>query len=467
MDRGLTPWQTAQAAVLGACLIDPKAAPQVLGRTAARDFDPVYRPVWLAIAQTFRAGETVDPVVISGKLGGDQQSRDLMFQLMEATPTAAHLDAYLSTLRDQSQLAAVRHLAEDLAASPDLEDARGILGKLVEQMADRPEVPVYSWGDLARRYLDRMQTDKPADYLRWGLRELDAVLYVRPGNFVILGGNPSDGKTALAIQFALAQCRDKRIGIFSYETDPDTVFERGLAHQSEMPLGKIHAGAQSDDEMELTMYQLRNAPSSKIVVFHAFGLTVQDIQAMSVARGLDVIYIDYVQLIEPDNPREPRHEQVARISRALHIMAQRTGITVIALSQYSRPERQSRGKMVKGDVIPKEMPEPSMQDLRESGQLEQDADVILLLWRPYPGDRKQTDRRLKIAKNKEGESGLKLLLGFDGPTQTFKVKDPRSLAQRIREAGQSGRPGSWAAEAKAAQQVSMEEFSEPDPDCPF
>lgn len=467
MDRGLTPWQTAQAAVLGACLIDPKAAPQVLGRTAARDFDPVYRPVWLAIAQTFRAGETVDPVVISGKLGGDQQSRDLMFQLMESTPTAAHLDAYLSALRNQSQLAAVRQLAEDLAASPDLEDARGILGKLVEQLADRPEVPVYSWGDLARRYLDRMQADKPTDYLRWGLRELDAVLYARPGSFIILGGYPSEGKTALAIQFALHQSKGKRVGLFSLETDVDTVFDRGLAHQTEISLGKIHAGALSDEERDLTMHQLRASEGHRLYVCQSSGLTVQDIQAMSVARGLDVIYIDYVQLIEPDNRREPRHEQVARISRALHTMAQRTGITVVALSQLSRPERQSRGKMVKGDMIPKEMPEPSMQDLRESGQLEQDADVILLLWRPYPGDRKQTDRRLKIAKNKEGESGLKLLLGFDGPTQTFKVKDPRSLAQRIREAGQSGRPGSWAAEAKAAQQVSMEELSGDDPDCPF
>lgn len=467
MAAGLTPWQDTQAAVLGACLIDSKAVPKVLGRTSARDFDRAYRPVWLAIAQAFRAGEPVDPVVISNRLSGDQQSRQLMLQLMEATPTAAHVDAYLSALREQSQLAAVRTLAEELAAAPELETARGVLGRLIERIADRPETPVYSWGDLAQRYIDRMQADKPAEYLRWGLRELDAVLYARPGSFIILGGYPSEGKTALAIQFALAQSKGKRVGLFSLETDPDVVFDRGFAHQSELELGKVHAGALSEEERELAMHQLRAASGHRLYVCQASGLTVQDIQAISVARELEVVYIDYVQLIRPDSAKEGRQEQVARISRALHTMAQTTGITVVGLSQLSRPERQSRGKTVKGDFIPKEVPEPSMQDLRESGQLEQDADVILLLWRPYPSDRKQTDRRLKVAKNKEGESGVKLLLGFNGPTQTFAVKDPRSLSQRIRDAGKSGREGSWAQEAQAAKQMTMAELAGPDPDCPF
>lgn len=468
----VTPWEQAQAAVLGSCLIDQKAVPKVLSAVNVGDFDRIHRPVWLAIAAAWRAGETVDPVVISGKLGGDETSRALMLQLMEATPTAANVDAYLDVLREQSQLQQIQAVAMDLASARTVDEARELVGKLTQSMASRQGVTVYSWADLAQRYLDRMQRGEKVQYLSWGLPQLDSALYVRPGSFVILGGYPSEGKTALALQFALAQSKDCRVGIFSLETKPDVLFDRGLAHEAELDLGKVHSGEMSDEERELAMAQLVAAPHRNIFTLQASGLTVQDIQAISVAQGAEVIYIDYVQLIQPDNPRDMRHEQVARISRALHTMAQTTGITVIALSQLSRPDKPQRpkGKVVKGDFVPApepEVPEPTMSDLRESGQLEQDADAILLLWRPYPNSSKNTDRRLKLAKNKEGIALKKMLLSFDGPTQTFAYKDPRTLSQRIKDAGKAGRETSWAREAQNLKQMTMTELTEPDPECPF
>lgn len=469
MVAGATAWQQAQDAVLGACLIDPKAVPKVLSGATAKDFDGFHRPIWLAIAEVFRSGDTVDPVVISSRLGDDQTSRTLMLQLMDATPTAANVDAYLDVLQEQGQLRDIQALAMDLAAAPTVAEAHELTGKLSSLLADRRGVEVYSMTELAAGFLERhMDKDKQIKFLPWGLPQLDSNLFVSPGSFVILGGYPSEGKTALAIQFALYQSKHQRVGIFSLETKPEPLFDRAAAHESGVSLGRIHRSELDKDDLATVAPALHSLGERKLWIFRTAGLTVQDIHSLAVAWQLDVIYIDYVQLITPDNPRDVRHEQVARISRQLHTMAQTTGITAVALSQLSRPDKAAgRTKQVKGDAIPVEVPEPSMSDLRESGQLEQDADVILLLWRPFPSDSSNQDRKLKLAKNKEGISQKKLILGFDGATQRFSVKDPRSLSQRIRDAGKTDRPGSWASEAQAAKQMTMEELTGNDPDLPF
>lgn len=460
MSAPASAWEQAQEAVLGACLIDAHCVPEVLSRSRAADFDEVHRPVWLAIAAAFQAGSPVDPVVISNALGGDEPSRALMLRLMEQTPSAANVSAYLAVLREQRQLRDVQALGLALMDSRSLDEAREAQAKLARQMSSRPGLEEYSLSDLAARFLERHAAGGEAvRYLTWGLPELDRNLYIQAGDFAILGGYPSEGKTALALQFALHQAASCRVGFFSLETNADKLFDRIVAAASAVSLTKIRRGALDEQDAGTILPHLRALAGRDLQIYRASGLTVADIQAIAVSRGLRVIYIDYVQLIAPDNPREPRHEQVAKISRALHTMAQSTGITVVALSQLSRPEKSTvRTRPVKGDNLPVEVPEPAMSALRESGQLEQDADAILLLWRPYPSDPQQTDRRLKLAKNKEGIAGKKLILSFSGATQTFSARDPRSLSQRIRDAK--------AAPPEPAQ-VSLTELDESDGEMPF
>lgn len=453
-------WVQAQQAVLGSCLLSQAVVPKVLAQTVATDFDSVHRPVWLAIAQLFRGGEPVDPVTVSAKLGGNDDSRQLMLQLMDVTPTAANCESYLSVLRDQSKLNAVQDIALDLQDARTLDDANALSGKLIQLLIDRAGVEAVSLADLAADFLERhMNPEKRIDFLQWGIPQLDEHLHLGPGSFVILGGYPSEGKTALAIQFALHQAaRKKRVGIFSLETRPEPLFDRMIANQSGIALGRIHRSELDEDDAEQVMPSLRKLSKHHCTIFRASGMTVGDIHALSVAHQMDVIYIDYVQLIAPDNPRDPRHEQVAKISRALHAMAQTTGISIVALSQLSRPEKVGRNpKQGKGQDVPVEVPEPTMSDLRESGQLEQDADAIMLLWRPYPSLSTNTDRKLKLAKNKEGIANKKLLLDFNGATQRFAFKDPRPLNQRIRD----------AARPSAPKQMTMMELTGPDPELPF
>ena len=477
-DTALTRWALTQDSVLGACLISETAVPTVLSQTTAEMFDDAHRPLYLAIAATFAAGEQVDPVTVSGRLPEYHELRDYMMQLMDVTPTAAGVGQYVRILRDLHRLRQVQELGQRLADAQQMEDASDLLGQLTGLMTVRQEARVYSLGDLMGGFFDA-HAQRP-DYLGWGLPMLDKLLTVRPGSFVLLGGYPSAGKTALALQFAVHLARQgKRIGIFSYETDEAKLRDRIVANDAGYDLGEIlnKSSEQLDyNRLSDSLHALSEVHGTVIV---ANGMTVAQIYSLSVAYRFDVIYVDYVQLIRPDNRKLPRHEQVAEISRQLQSMAHTTGITVLGLSQLSRPEKplqsQRQSKKVRlGDeeimLPPRLIPvrEPTMSDLRESGQFEQDADAILLIWRPYPDSEEIQDRYLRIAKNKDGPAGGKIDLHFDGSTQRFKTADPRSLMQRIREAISPKRhePLARSAEETALEQMEMAELTGADPELP-
>ena len=141
-------------------------------------------------------------------------------------------------------------------------------------------------------------------------------------------------------------------------------------------------------------------------------MTVQDIRAHSLSKRYDVIFIDYLQKIKSDITGRASADQfqvVSKISSDLQQFGRQTGTPVIALSQLSRPEKTKGGKI----------PPPTLSALRSSGQIEQDADVVMLLYREEP-DNSRSRRILNIAKNKEGEANIALMLTFDGQTQTFR-----------------------------------------------
>ena len=160
----------------------------------------------------------------------------------------------------------------------------------------------------------------------------------------------------------------------------------------------------------------------KMDVIHAAGMTATEVMQYAKARGYQIIYIDYIQLLRTESQRAARFEQITEVSITLHVLANQYGITVVGLSQLRRADRASRAA-------------PTMSDLRESGQLEQDADIILLLYQTSPDNPEITDRDLKIAKNKEGEARAVIPLDFDGSTQRFTPRRPGgTLAERVQAA---------------------------------
>lgn len=237
---------------------------------------------------------------------------------------------------------------------------------------------------------------------------MDESLYAQLGDFVVVGGYPSAGKTMLSIQFALSMAKEYSIGYFSLETSTQKLIDRLISHLAQIPLSHIKDRALNESEWERVAKATSELTRMKIHFIDAGGMTVRDIQAQTLAGRYQVIVVDYLQLIHDSG--HGRYEQVTNISIGLHTLARKHNIAVIALAQLSRAEKQQ------GVFIP-----PSLSSFRESGQIEQDADIAFLLW-PSDPNNNRSSRILKVGKNKEGER-LKLELGFDGNMQTFKVEE--------------------------------------------
>ena len=250
-------------------------------------------------------------------------------------------------------------------------------------------------------------------YLPFGFSALDGRVRISKGKFVIIGGYPSSGKTALALNMAVSMARRYRVGFFSLETDFSTVFNRVGAYISGVSYAHIQDGELTKEEDKTLRGIAPLFRLDSLIVEHASRLNVQSLQAAALSGRYDVIFVDYLQLLESDLSRNTsRYEQTTRVSMELHRFAQDRGVAVIALSQLSRPD--------KGQKNPRR---PTMIDLRESGQLEQDADVVMIL--AQDSDNPDTDDRLLyIDKNKDGKLGM-VRLAFDGETQRF--------SQRIRQ----------------------------------
>ena len=380
----------AQAAVIGSVLISPEIVGDVMLRVSADDFlTPQYRHVFDAVHEQWAACQAVDVVTVLHRLG--DAYRPLLVQIMADTPTAANWEAYADVMREQARLARIKDAAAKMLDAATLDEARAAVETASECLCDSKTLRVVSWYQGLCEFYQRHADGRQPDYLRWGIRQLDT----ERGDLIIIGGLPSSGKTLLATQFAMHMARSGlRVGVFSLETSDAKLYDRMVAQVQGINFGRIKRNQMVAEDYASATTAIRTAEHIHLDVIRAGGFGVADVQAVAMARRYDVIVIDYVQLLQAKG--NTRVEQVTNISLALHTMAQRAGIAVIALSQLSRPEKgQQRSRT------------PSMSDLRESGQLEQDADAIMIL-AAQPGG----NRVLSIVKNKEGERGA-IELVFD------------------------------------------------------
>ena len=201
--------------------------------------------------------------------------------------------------------------------------------------------------------------------------------------------------------------KTKRVGYFSLETQDYDFCERMISHLVSLSMTKIKRRQYSDADYNLICSNADEIGKLQIRFIPSAGMTVSEIRSYALARRFDVVFVDYLQIIESGLKKALATEQVRAISMDLHIFAQSTHTTVIALAQLNRPDK-SEG----------EEKAPTMTSLKESGQIEQDADAIVFIYKTAP-NKADSPRMIKIGKNKKGTLGA-FTMDFDGETQTFR-----------------------------------------------
>jgi replicative DNA helicase len=401
----------AEASLLGAVLIDHSLyAPFVRGRIAPPDLSRDNHQLVLGAMERVAARgdqisfETVQQELAAtnelGAVGGAQ----FLVGLMQNVPTVAHAETYATIVARTAQLRKLIGAANEIArlalvredAAGAVEDAQRLLFAVSEASLHRDIVSL----DVAlNRYITQIEErgDEAQAGVPTGLKTLDAKTGgLQPSDLILVAGRPGLGKTSLALCFIehAALHAGKTCAIFSLEMSELQLVQRLISMTAEIDGNRIRRGRLSLPELQAISDASARLQQVQIYVEESSRLTVTDILAKSrrlqAERGkLDLIVIDYLQLIEGAGNDENRVQEVGQISRALKAIARELEVPVVALSQLSR-QIETRGT------------EPTLSDLRDSGALEADADLVMFLWQKDQQDRKDGVVRLKLAKHRNG-----------------------------------------------------------------
>lgn len=423
----------AEQAVIGSMLIDEDCVADLLATVSVKDFQTdICREAYQAVRDLYRQGRPVDLITVRSVLG-DSCTQTLR-ELCELTPTSANAMEYARLMHEQATLARIRETCTALTTAATLEDARPLIADLTSSVEDGQHLDIWDM----RRVLDYFQQsqtvpERKKDYISLGIRELDEGTFLELGDVLVIAGEPSAGKTAFGLLTAMEMAKKHKVGFFSLETKNEKLADRLIAGNFGIDFSRIKRAALTEADWTSFASGSGDFINRNLKLIQAGGMNATQIASVTKACGYDVIFIDYAQLLAPEvSDRLGSAAQMSAISRSLHTFAQRNNVLLVELLQLSRSENKSRWR------------EPNMHDLKETGQWEQDADIILMLYLPHPdGDYDpNTTRFLKIAKNKEGRRG-NFPLRFDGNLQKFSIMtgpDVNVLLNKKRNAAKRKNP---------------------------
>lgn len=420
------PWDlTAEEAVLGAMLCNESACEAALDILSVDDF---YRPdhgrVFDAMLQLRLANEPVDYITVAAKLGGEESDR--LSVLQDSCLVAGHIRQYADIVRSTAVRRRVIRAAQEMSAvaytSVSAEEAVEAAESAVHALEGSrvPDGPK-ALRELLYDATDRIQQAKDGTRklgITTHLADLNALITaLGPGTFNILAARPGQGKTALACDILRHVAQRERCALFSLEMSREEIVDRLLASEAVVGLTKIRTGDVDPDAVRRIgdavggMGGWNMEVDDSVTTMHQVHRRVRRLARRT---PLGLVVVDYIQLLTlgRGNP-ENRQQEVASISRQLKLMAREFKVPVLGLSQLTRPERKYDSQGNRKSAAQK----PTLQSLRESGALEQDADLVMFLWRPDEEDPTRVD--LTVEKNRSGPVG-KVKLLFVPHLVTFK-----------------------------------------------
>ncbi|MCI8870610.1 MAG: replicative DNA helicase [Lawsonibacter sp.] len=410
----------AEQAVLGSILIDPRCVPAVIEQLRPEDFYlRQNREIYETVYTMFNYSQTIDPVTVLERMRqsgvyDEAQSRSYLLQLMDTTPTAANVGEYIAIMKDRTLLRRIAETAGEMTAMVQqgadtgqdvLEAAEQRIYAIRQGRAAQGLTPISAvLIDVYDRLAELAASDSPVPGLSTGLGDLDtAISGLNKSDLILLAARPGMGKTSMALNILLyaGKFSGKSVAFFSLEMSREQLALRLISNESFVDNKKLVTGKLNENDWEKVAAAADALNRTKILIDDDSSVTVADINAKCRrVEDLGLVVIDYLQLMQSAGGRqysgENRQQVVSDISRSLKIMAKELNVPVLCLSQLSRANEARTNKR------------PMLSDLRESGAIEQDADIVMFLYREDYYEKETENHNLAeciIAKNRHGETG--------------------------------------------------------------
>lgn len=411
----------AERAVLGSMIMDSEAMLIASEMLTANDFyHGQYGIIFNTLSEMYKTGIGVDIVTLQDKLREKEvppelSSVEFIGSLINSVPTSTNIKRYAKIVHDKAMLRRLIQVTEQISntcymdrqpLSEILDETEKSIFDVLQKRGGSSFEPIR---DVVLRTLDSIEkAAKQKGHitgLETGFRDLDyKTAGLQKSDLILIAARPAMGKTAFVLNIAEYMVLHSKsiIAVFSLEMSKEQLIKRMLSMNSHVDSQKIRTGNLEDEDWDRIVGSVRKIGNSNLMIDDTSGITVQELRSkcrkLKIEKGLDLVIIDYLQLMSGSGRRkgDNRQQEISDISRALKVMARELNIPVIALSQLSRAVEQRPDK------------KPLLSDLRESGAIEQDADMVMFLYRDEyynPDTEEKGVAEVIIAKQRSGPTG--------------------------------------------------------------
>ena len=421
----------AEQAVLGSILIDPSCITQVLIMVKPDYFYlPQHKEIFLIMQEIDALGGKIDPLIVLEKLKDqkvydDAGGKQYLFQLADMVPSTENVEAYSKIIREKYYIRSLINVSKGIIddASSSNESADNLLEAAEQKIYDIRQGRVTRGpakiGDIiVNEVYDKLQKLSGADKDKYkgyttGFIDLDkAITGLNKSDLVIIGARPAMGKTSLALNLArnTAMMGKKKVLFFSLEMTKEQLAQRVLSTEARIESTKMRTGNISPEEWAKLATATALLSNCELYFDDTSNMTVSEMKSrIRRLRDVDAVFVDYLQLMKSGGRVESRVQEVSEITRNLKLMAKDLNIPVVVLAQLARTT-EGRGKSHK----------PQLSDLRESGSIEQDADIVIMLYRDeyYASEKDEQPQEERSPINK---AEFIISKNRHGPTTTVEV----------------------------------------------